>query len=150
MESKDLSYIVPFLCRAKRCTYAGHGAELAPSRPASHDLRYVEGELEYYDSYLGSERFGGEEAVWEGGCPLWVMNYQGRVLDSLFSGDFLKAALSAVGPELPYRGPELYQEADTVYHCHTEGNFFWFWGREEIYVRGKRVYECLFHGGAIG
>ena len=42
-----LSYgtIIDFLIRAKRDCYAGQGGETTSSRPASHDLKYGEGEL---------------------------------------------------------------------------------------------------------
>ena len=53
---------VEFLIRAKHATYAGKGAETAPSRTGSHDLAYREGDLMYYDTYLGGEKFAGEEA----------------------------------------------------------------------------------------
>ena len=55
--------IVSFLIRAKRATYAGKGAETTPSRTGSHDLVYRENNLMYYDTYLGGDRFAGEEAL---------------------------------------------------------------------------------------
>ena len=85
--------IVEFLIRAKRATYAGKGAETAPSRIGSHDLVYRENNLMYYDTYLGGSRFAGEEALWISDVPCWSMNYIGRVTGSPFSGDFLKEAL---------------------------------------------------------
>ena len=39
---------ISFLIRAKRNCYAGHGAEVEPSRPKSHDLKYAEKNLLYY------------------------------------------------------------------------------------------------------
>lgn len=138
-----------FLCRAKNATYAGHGAEIDPSRPASHDLRYVEGELLYLDSYLGGERFAGEEAVWQEGRPLWAMNYAGRLLGEGFSGDFLRECLSLVEPSSPFRGPALHSRGDFTYRSRADGSFDWFSGCEEIYLRGVMVYECVFHGGAV-
>ena len=85
--------IVSFLIRAKQATYAGKGAETAPSRTGSHDLVYRENNLMYYDTYLGGDRFAGEEALWISDVPYWSMNYVGRVTGSPFSGDFLKEAL---------------------------------------------------------
>ena len=81
--------IVSFLIRAKQATYAGKGAETAPSRTGSHDLVYRENNLMYYDTYLGGDRFAGEEALWISDVPYWSMNYIGRVTGSSFSGDFL-------------------------------------------------------------
>ncbi|TCL59052.1 DNA-binding XRE family transcriptional regulator [Kineothrix alysoides] len=141
--------IAGFLIRAKRACYAGHGEELDASRKCSHDLEYEEGELYYYDTYLGGERFGGEEAVWKGGVPIWCMNYCGRVTGEHFSGDFLKEALMAVPRDMPYRGPSLFQSGAYTYHCRTAGVFDWYQGYEEILYEGVKIYECYFHGGSI-
>lgn len=101
---------VEFLIRAKKATYAGKGAEAESSRPRSHDLHYSEGDMLYIDTYLGGERFAGEEAVWKDGSPYWSMNYVGRVTGTPFSGDFLKEALLRVPFDKPFRGPEEYTE----------------------------------------
>jgi transcriptional regulator with XRE-family HTH domain len=138
-----------FLCRAKKATYAGRGAEAAPSRPVSHDLHYAEGEYAYIDTYLGGEKFAGEEAVWRLGAPIWSMNYCGRILCEGFSSDFLKAALSRVSGDCPFRGPAIYRDEDYSYHCAVNGDIRWFQGFEEIFLRDQRVYECRFHGGEI-
>lgn len=145
----DLKSVVPFLIRAKQSTYCGYGPETESSRLASHDLKYEEGEYLYYDTYLGGERFSGEEAVWLHNAPIWCMNYTGRVLDDMFSGDFLKEALYRVPTEMPYRGPQIYQKGDFSYHCKVEGEFIWYQGYEEIFYQEKKVYECYFHGGIV-
>ncbi|HEX3018183.1 MAG TPA: helix-turn-helix transcriptional regulator [Caproicibacter sp.] len=54
---------IEFLRRAKRSTYAGKGKETISSRPESHDLEYCEEPFYYLDSYLGGERFAGEEVL---------------------------------------------------------------------------------------
>lgn len=143
------SELLRFLCRAKRATYAGAGAEVAPSRTQSHDLCYEEGDLVYYDSYLGGLHFAGTEALWQLGTPIWAMNYCGRVLNAHFSGDFLKEALTQVSEELPYRGPLLYQRGTMSYHCRVEGSFDWFIGSEDIMHADALVYKCRFHGGLL-
>jgi hypothetical protein len=141
--------IVEFLIRAKQATYAGKGAETKASRTGSHDLVYREGDLMYYDTYLGGELFAGEEALWISDVPYWSMNYIGRVTGGPFSGDFLKEALLHVPAEMPYRGPEKYENADYAYACSVEGEAEWFQGRETIRYRGEQIYECVFHGGLI-
>ena len=78
--------IIEFLIRAKQATYAGKGAETAPSRVKSHDLVFRDGEYMYYDTYLGGEKFAGEEALWIQDVPYWSMNYAGRVTGEPFSG----------------------------------------------------------------
>ena len=138
-----------FLIRAKKATYAGKGAESKSSRPMSHDLEYSEGELTYIDTYLGGERFAGEEALWRSGVPFWSMNYVGRVTGGDFSGDFLKEALLRVPEDKPFRGPVHYEDGDYSYDCEVTGDAQWFYGRETISLNGKEIYECLFHGGEI-
>lgn len=141
--------IVDFLIRAKKATYAGKGAESASSRPASHDLEYSEGTLTYIDTYLGGEKFAGEEALWRDGKPFWAMNYVGRVTGEGFSGDLLKAALMNVPADKPFRGPAHYEDGGYVYECEVSGDVHWFSGREMIMLDGVQIYECIFHGGDI-
>ncbi len=141
--------IIGFLIRAKKATYAGKGAETTSSRPGSHDLVYRENDLMYYDTYLGGSDFAGEEALWIAGVPYWSMNYAGHVTGEEFSGDFLKEALLRVPAGQPFRGPAEYSSGDYCYRCRTTGDFFWFQGHEYITLRGKRIYECFFHGSRI-
>lgn len=141
--------VVAFLLRAKRATYAGHGAEVPASRLQSHDLSYAEGSFTYYDTYLGSSSFSGQEALWDEGTPFWSMNYVGRLVGEGFSGDFLKECLALVSPDRPFRGPAVHQNGDFLYHCAVQGDFSWFLGDEAIYLRGHRIYECRFHGGTV-
>ena len=141
--------IIEFLIRAKKATYAGKGAETASSRPESHDLIYREDDLMYYDTYLGGNKFAGEEALWINEKPYWSMNYVGRVTGDNFSGDFLKEALLNVPYEIPFRGPLSYVNGDYTYKCEVTGSFEWFQGYETICYQGKEIYDCYFHGGKI-
>lgn len=145
----DTNLIIDFLLRAKRNTYAGAGKEVESSRIASHDFCYEENHYMYYDTYLGGERFSGEEAVWVHKQPVWCMNYSGRVIGEHFSGDFLKEALYQVPADMPYRGPRIFTKGDYHYHCKVEGEFVWYQGYEEIFYRNEKIYECHFHGGII-
>ena len=142
--------IVEFLCRAKRETYAsGNAKECIPCRPNSHDLKYCEGNLIYIDTYLGGEKFVGEEAIWNDNIPLWSMNYAGRIVEEGFEGWFLKEALRIVNEEYPYRGPLSYENGEFKYECSFAGNFEWFDGEEVIYKNDVKIYECKFHVGVI-
>ncbi len=141
--------IIEFLMKAKRATYAGKGAETTASRVKSHDLVYRDGDYMYYDTYLGTGKFAGEEALWIKGIPYWSMNYIGRVIGDNFSGDFLKEALLLVPYDKPFRGPGDYSNGDHSYHCEVVGTFEWFQGREVIQYKGKEIYECVFHGGLV-
>ena len=141
--------IITFLIKAKQATYAGKGAETTSSREKSHDLIFKDGDLMYYDTYLGGSKFAGEEALWISKEPYWSMNYVGRVIGEGFSGDFLKEALLHVPEDKPFRGPKQYVSGDYRYDCDIEGDVEWFWGKETISFKGVQVYECLFHGGLI-
>lgn len=141
--------IIAFLIKTKKSTYAGKGPEMHPTRPESHDLQFEEGDLLYIDTYLGGEKFAGEEALWERGKPFWAMNYCGRVIGNGFEGDFLKEALANVPFEMPYRGPSEYKKDNLIYKCTVDGDFEWFIGHEEIYSYDEIIYECMFHGGAV-
>lgn len=146
----DENAVIEFLFNAKMKTYAAHGKEEAvSSRIKSHDLKYEEGNYKYMDSYIGGNKFAGEEAVWYKDEPIWSMNYIGRVLTEPFSGEFLKEALMNVQKSKPYRGPMIYSNGDYHYHCTVNGEFNWFQGYDEVFYEDKKVYECYFHGGRI-
>lgn len=138
-----------FLIRAKTNTYAAGQNEILPSKPASHDFQYAEGDYLYMDSYLGNQNFAGEECIWLKNKPMWAMNYYGKSLNENFNIAFLKEALSHVSFSMPFRGPELYQKGDYLYQCQIQGNFECFSGDEKIYCKQDKVYTCTFHGGAI-
>ncbi len=141
--------VVEFLIRAKRATYAGRGAETAPSREKSHDLTYREGDLMYYDTYLGSGKFAGEEALWREGRPSWSMNYIGRVTGEGFDIGFLREALLRVPEDRPFRGPERFVSGELTYSCEVSGSFEWFQGNETVFRGNSPIYECVFHGGLV-
>ncbi|MBA4688256.1 MAG: helix-turn-helix transcriptional regulator [Candidatus Galacturonibacter soehngenii] len=149
-QSTDKEELIEFLLEAGRRTYAGKGAEVEVSlRPGSHDLMYEKGKLKYMDSYVGGERFVGEEVLFQDEVPVWSMNYAGRTLEDSFSGDFLKEALLLRSCKKPYRGPDIYTNGSYTYHCNVTGDFTWFQGSEEIFYGNLKVYECIFHGGIV-
>lgn len=138
-----------FLVKAKKHTYVVGQNETLPSKPASHDFRYIEDDYLYMDSYIGNQNFAGEECVWVKNKPVWVMNYYGKSLNENFDITFLKEALSHISLSMPFRGSELYQKGDYIYQCQVQGNFECFSGDETIYCRQEKVYTCTFHGGEI-
>lgn len=146
----DNSRITNFLILAKRNTYAAKKNQVESSRTASCDFYYQdESGYEYYDTYLGGERFVGEEAVWFRQTPVWGMNYAGRVIGKHFDGDFLKDALLSMPYQYPFRGAEIYRRGNYCYHCKVDGTFDWFQGYEDIFYNNDKIYECYFHGGDV-
>ncbi|MBO5281992.1 MAG: helix-turn-helix transcriptional regulator [Lachnospiraceae bacterium] len=138
-----------FLVRAKKSTYAAGENEILPSKPNSHDFRYEEGDYLYKDSYLGNQKFIGEECIWIKNNPVWAMNYYGQSLNENFNISFLKDVLSHVSVSMPFRGPEFYQKGDYIYQCQIQGDFEYFTGEEKIYCKQEKAYICTFHGGII-
>lgn len=145
----DKQEIIAFLVKAKQETYASGKGKIPSSRPNSNDLIYKEGNLKYIDSYLGSHKFIGEEALWQNDKPFWSMNYMGRVLSDKFNGDFLKLALYNVPKNKPFRGPEIFEDGILIYSNKVEGDFDWFSGYEKMHNANELVYECLYHGGKV-
>ena len=145
----DISKLIAFRLEANVNTYAAYMNETTATRLDSHDFTYSSGPYTYHDTYVGGEKFAGEEAIWLDGKIQYAMNYLGRVLDQQFSGDFLKEALRKADKNMPYRGPEYFQSGEYTYKCSVTGDFTWFQGCEEIYCNNTRVYECYFHGGIM-
>lgn len=141
-----------FLLKAKKNTYASGKPADSSSRPASHDLTYIEEPFLYIDTYLGGYAFVGEEAVWYSGIPIWGMNYYGKMLNHEIPdgfSDFLKSALLQVPRKLPFRGPVEYAEGVFLYQCKTSGDLNGFKGEETILLYGNPIYRLDFHGGEI-
>ena len=141
--------LAEFLLRAKRATYAGHADESPAERSGAHEFFYSEDDLTYRDSYFGGRCFHGQEVVCQDVRVIWCMNYSGRTLSDVFSGDFLKLALRHGTPEMPWRGPRLFRNGDYTYVCTAEGELDWFCGSEAIYYLDELIYECRFHGGSV-
>lgn len=145
----DIEKLIEFRLEAGKNTYAGYADQCLSSRLQSHDYTYVKENYLYYDTWLGGEKFSGEEAIWKDEQAVYAMNYFGRVLDERFSGDFLKESLKAATKEFPYRGPEYYQSGEYIYKTKVIGDISWFQGYEEIFCHNIKVYECYYHGGTL-
>ena len=143
-----------FIVRAKAATYVGDGEKVTPCRLGSHDLRFVDGEWAYLDSYFGGTDFIGEEVVYFAGKPVWAMNYYGRILredliTAAQAGQMIKASLARMYREGRFLGGFEHTENDLTYVDTSEGNTVSFHGREFIRRAQELVYELVYHGGLI-
>ena len=145
----DWDEIIAFRLEASANTYAAQNNQTASTRLDSHDYRYAKGSYVYHDTYVGSEQFAGQEAIWQCGNAVYAMNYAGKVLSERFSGHFLKEALRKADRSMPYRGPEYYQAGEFLYKSRVSGDFQWFQGYEEIFWMNEKIYECYYHGGLM-
>lgn len=62
-EADSLTELIRFRLKANQNTYAACMNERSSTRFDSHDFRYEEGPYAYHDTYVGGERFAGEEAI---------------------------------------------------------------------------------------
>ena len=150
----DQGALTSFIVKAKAATYVGDGRREAPSRPGAHDLLFSEGEWAYHDSYFGGRDFIGEEVVYQGGIPVWAMNYHGRILlpdwiTPAEAGETIKASLSRMYRENRFLGGFENQHGGFLYRDANEGDVESFQGRETISRQGLTVYELVYHGGLI-
>jgi hypothetical protein len=148
--------LAKFLASANENTYANSDAARAmPTRPKSDDYHYEEGYLAYHDTYFGSRDFMGEEIIYHVGRPVWGANYYGVMLDhdlaeSEMATFLRKALMQQTRDILPVRGPASFVDGDWLYRFDAHGDLDKFNGTEEIFLRGKKVYELLINGGFIG
>lgn len=150
----DLQELNAFIVRAKAATYVGDGQHADPCRLGSHDLRFVDREWSYHDSYFGGRDFIGEEVVYHGDTPVWAMNYYGRIVrDDLLSGaeagQMIKASLSHMYAEGRFLGSFEYSENDLTYTDSNDGDIVFFRGHESIRRGPELAYELDYHGGLI-
>lgn len=150
----DLTGLNAFIVRAKAATYVGSGEHVSPCRLGSHDLRFIDDQWAYHDSYFGGSDFIGEEVVYFADQPIWAMNYYGRILrDDLINaeqaGHMIKASLSRMYKEGRFLDGFEYSEDDFTYVDSSEGDAKNFHGREFIRRGDEVAYELVYHGGLI-
>lgn len=145
-----------FIDKAGKATYAGGGKhEKNPERSGFSELVYREGDWEYRDSYAGYSRSGGQEVVRFTGKPVWWSGYGGGVVagKEKLSGktfSFLKKALSLSEKGFDsLRGPHEFTEGDWKYTYTQDGDVPDFYGYEEIYYKGEKVFWHRAVGGIL-
>jgi len=149
-----LEQLGEFLTKANKHTYAADGTKTEPSRLASEDFDYKEGNLTYHDTYFGSANFIGEEIVYEDNNPIWGANYYGYIQDVNLSVKqvygFLKEALiQEYNNIIPVRGPKSFKNDKFEYQNQVSGDLSNFEGAEIILYNGRPVYKAFYHGGLV-
>ena len=140
---------IKFLILAKKSTYP---KTKAYKKDGAKIFSFKKGDLEYHDTYYGSDTFSGIEIVFYRKKPIWSMSYFGGLThreekNEIYS--FLKKALSFVSKKNIYRGPKKFQEKDFIYKNISSGNLENFSGKEFIYKNEKLVYHLKYIGGFI-
>lgn len=142
-----------FIYTASRATYASGDESIKVKQPdGSTTIEYDDGDWVYHDNYFGGEPYGGREVVFYQGKAVWMMVYYGSVYIENGNAEiygFLMEALRNTNPEVPYRGPELFERDNWKYENAIVGGAENFQGTEKIYCDGKRVYEARYIGGLV-
>lgn len=144
-----------FLKTANKNTWASETGKKVPAqRPGSKDYEYAEGEWVDHDTYFGGRYFIGEEIVYEGGKPIWGMNYNGYVVDESITEEEIDKSLRAALKQnysdmVPIRGPKNFKVESYEYKNNVTGELDRFEGREEVLKGGVLIYYGVFHGGLI-
>lgn len=153
MDTIDLEKLREFILKASRATYAsGNESIKEKQEDKSTTIRFEDDEYRYHDNYFGGEPYGGREVIFLNKKPIWMMVYYGFVDPSAEAKEvypFLMASLSKATLEMPYRGPELYEEANFKYENKITGTTDKFYGKEKIFKDQVCIYEASYIGGLV-
>lgn len=166
LEAKNewLKKLSQFIVIANRKTWAADGAEVDPRRPdhkrlqwpypdekmTDQDRKDYEGWKDWRleDEYTGYFRAPGTTTIYYKEKTAWTMSYGGHGQTEGYEEqakqtfNFLKSALMRVIPELPFRGPEKYEEGDRKYTFKMlEGNITDGLWKEEITENGTVTFR---------
>ncbi len=153
----DIVEFTEFLVEAKRKALpSGEAEAMRAAMPGAILLEYKQGLYSYKNLYFGFERFSGQETVHYKGKAIWGMSYSGGLMPH-FMWDLqpqwiyavLRAALSQVSEEMPFRGPAGYEYFGFEYTNHPLGTMAEFIGEEVIKYREALVYHLWYVGGFI-
>lgn len=142
-----LKELASFIVEANGKTWAADGAEVEPERPGYKELEYRNGLWRLRDSYTGYFRAPGMTTVYYKDIPAWTMAFGGHGQIEGFEDraretfNFLRKALRQVSPDLPFRGPELFEEGNKKYTFELlQGDIADALWREEVFEDEKLTF----------
>ena len=151
-----LEELANFIVEANGQTWAADGAEVDPERPGYKELEYRKGDWRLRDSYTGYFRAPGMTTVYYKDMPAWTMAYGGHGQTEGFEErtketfSFLRRALKLVSSDLPFRGPELYEEDGKKYTFKLiKGNIEDGLWEEEIVEEGDKTFAQTGIAGVV-
>jgi len=151
-----LKELADFIVEANSKTWAAEGAEVTPERKGYKELEYQRGEWRLRDSYTGYFRAPGMTTIYFKDKPSWTMAYGGTgqleghegIVKPTFT--FLKKALMQVSTQMPFRGPQEYNEDGWRYAFRLlRGDITDFLGEENIHKGDDRVFTQTVIGGIV-
>ncbi|MBB1091373.1 hypothetical protein HUU61_08715 [Rhodopseudomonas palustris] len=155
----DIVRLTDFLVEAKRRTYAGLDDDATIATPAlrgSKQLEHRASPFAYRDIYFGMGFFVGQETLSVDDQVVWSMAYSGGAQDDITDVAtlraiyaFLRRALAAVDPALPFRGPQFIRDGGLAYENSAVGTLSRFHGLETISCNDRKVYALHYSGGLL-
>lgn len=153
MNDVDEIALKNFILNASRATYASGDESIKQKQPdGSTTIEFKEGPYSYHDNYFGGEPYGGREVIFLNGKPIWMMVYYGFVHANTQGKEvypFLIESLSHATPDMPYRGPSLFEKESLSYQNIFIGDLPNFSGTEKIFKNGIPIYEASYLGGFV-
>lgn len=142
--------------KASQSTYASGDQSIKEVQSdKSTTIQFNDAEFEgyqFHDNYFGGEPYGGREVIFINNQPTWMMVYYGWVVENVEADNVYKILMSALRNstiDMPYRGPELFEDGEWKYINSVEGEFTRFSGNEKILHNGEVVYEAKYMGGLV-
>ena len=150
----DINELKKFLIETKKAGYgAGESRNWIKEKDRSTTIPFQFGDFRMHDNFFGGEPWGGREAVFYKGKPVWIMVMYGAI-DSSFNDfrsvyKFLQKSLLNQPEDLPLRGPKLFKENNFTYKNETDGALEKFSGEEIIFKQNKEIYSMKYAGGLV-
>lgn len=150
----DLTLLKKFLIDSNAAGYAsGEEKKWIKEEDNSTSIVFISGDFKMHDNYFGGEPYGGREAVFYQGKPVWIMTYYGwveqEVSDLKMIYSFLQEALKNMPDDAPFRGPKNFRQDDFEYQNSWQGELDRFSGEEKILKNGKEIYRAFYRGGLV-
>jgi len=146
----NIESLKEFLFDARRNTYASNGTVSdSPRLLESKQLEFQKGDYFYRDIYfIGPKKVIGQEIVYLDSKPIWGMNYMGDTIGKLET-NFLKESLFKLAEKCRIGGVCENEKREFKYQDQGEGIFEEFFGKETIFLDGKKVYNLNYQGGLL-
>ena len=151
-----LEELADFIVEANTKGWAAESAELSPIFPGMKSLYYKRGVWEQRDNFSGYFQAPGAIVISFKNVPVWFMTYfgkgqtQGQESIAKPTYTFLKKALMQAASDIPFRGPQHFEEGEWAYNFRLfRGNIENFLAEENVMKDSTVVFTQTIGGGII-
>lgn len=152
--TKHSAELQQFFYNAQINGYGNPMATIFKGRDGGTTIEYVEGPWCSEDTYYGGEPYSGMMVITRCQIVCFTMIYWGKVLPEANIEEVykcLQAALMAVNPLHPWRGPNQFTADNGLRYTNIwHGDINKFYGQEKIGdSHDNWLYECDYRGGIV-